>query len=449
MNVRFGYRVLFICLCLKAVSWASFVPLVHALAIRKGNVVRIIGAKGDWQLNVNGEVFRIKGAGVGRAVGRDGVDYLKMARDMGANTVRTWGESQGDRHYLDTAHHYGLKVDAGIWLDPVLENSAHSYQDKRYLNKVGRKILRYIRTYKNHPAVILWNIGNEAVFFTKDENERVAIVKFLESVIQEVHKLDPDHPVIYTSSATNDIAYLKKYVPSLDIVGINAYGGIDYIHEQVAAMFDIPYLFTEFGSMGEWDRGKDPNGVSIELNDDSKMSYYKQFAHAIRNLHGHCLGGFVFYLGDTTQVSLSWWNINHGSFKKYPYLVMEDFYKEREFRRAPFVVKDVALSRSTLSPGEFFDVAVDLKNMSGVTAAVEYSYLASTASEAVLMEYPNTSIPVQVQGTGPKVRIKAPSEPGTYRIYAVASSGDYASILNKSIKVIQTLSGSVGDDIGK
>lgn len=413
-----------------------FVSLGETAAVRKGNVVKVIGTKGNWQLTINGEAFRIKGVGVGRAVGRDGVDYLKMARDMGANTVRTWGISQGDRHYLDTAHRYGLKVDAGIWLDPVLDKSAHSYLDKNYLNKVRQEILRYIRAYKNHPAVILWNIGNEVVFFTKDENERVAFCQFLESIIQEVHKIDPDHPVIYTSSATNDIAYLKKYVPSLDIVGINTYGGIEFIHQEVTAMFDIPYLVTEFGSLGEWDRGKDANGVSLELNDDSKMSYYKQFAHTIRNYYGHSLGGFAFFLGDTTQVSLSWWNINHGSFKKYPYLVMEDFYKEREFRRAPFVVKELTLSRSTLKPREDFEVSVELKNVLDPAGTVEYSYLASTASEAVLMEYPNTRIPVEVEGIGPKVRIKAPAEPGTYRIYAVASSGDYASTLNKSIKVI-------------
>lgn len=411
------------------------VQQAQAAAVRKGNVVKVIGTKGNWQLTVNGEVFRIKGVGVGRAVGRDGVDYLKMARDMGANTVRTWGVNQGDRHYLDTAHQYGLRVDAGIWLDPVLENSKHSYQDKRYLNKTRREILRYIRTYKNHPAVILWNIGNEVISFTKNENERAAFSQFLESLIAQVKKIDPDHPVVYTSSAASDIAYLKKYVPSLDIVGINAYGGIEYIHEQVTVMFDIPYLVTEFGSLGEWDRGKDQNGVSLELNDDSKMSYYKQFAHTIRNYYGHCLGGFVFFLGDTTQVSLSWWNINHGSLKKYPYLAMEDFYKEREFRRAPFIVKEVALSRSVLNPREEFEVNVELKNVLGPAGAVEYSYLASTASEAVLMEYPNTRVPVEVQGNGPKVTIKAPAQPGKYRIYAVASSGDYTSILNKSIAV--------------
>jgi hypothetical protein len=407
----------------------------EAAEVKTGNIVKVTGIKGQWQLSVNGEVFPIKGVGVGRAAGRDGTDFLFMAKDMGANTVRTWGVNQGDRRYLDTAEKYGLKVDAGIWLNPVTDYSKHSYLDKRFLNKTRQDILRYIRKYKNHPAVLLWNIGNEVVFFTKSEQERVAFCQFLESVIQDVHKLDPNHPVIYTSSAMNDVAYLKNYVPSLDIVGINTYGGIEKIHQDLTAMFDIPYLITEFGSLGEWDRDKDNHGVSFELNDDSKMSYYKQLAYKIKGYSGYCLGGFVFLLGDTTQVSLTWWNINQGHLKKYPYLVMEDFYKNKEFRRAPFIVKDIHLSRNNLKPLEEFDVTVDVKNVVDKEQAIEYSYLASTVSEAVLIEYPNKRIPIGIQGQGSHVRIKAPRQPGTYRIYAVASNGEFASTFNRSIKV--------------
>ena len=79
---------------------------------------------------------------------------------------------------------------------------------------------------------------------------------------------------------------------------------------------------------------------------------------------------------------------------------------------------------------------MELKNVQDSKAPVEYSYSASTTSDdAVQLEYPNKRIPVEVIGKGPAVKIKAPSAPGTYRIYAVASTGDYASTFNKSIKV--------------
>jgi hypothetical protein len=166
------------------------------------------------------------------------------------------------------------------------------------------------------------------------------------------------------------------------------------------------------------------------------MSYYKQLAHKIKGYYGNCLGGFVFLLGDTTQVSLTWWNVNYGGLKKYPYLAMEDFYKEREFRKAPFIVKDMRLSKSNLKPREEFEISVELKNVLDPKGPVEYSYTASTSSEGgVQLEYPNKRIPLEVEGNGPTVKIKAPAIPGTYRVYAVASVGDYASTFNKSIKV--------------
>lgn len=409
-----------------------------AASEQKGNVVKVIGSKGKWELTVNGGIFKIKGAGVGRAVGKDGADHLKMAKDMGANTVRTWGVNQGTRKYLDTAQKYGLMVDAGIWLNAIPEHSKSkdSYLDERYLSRIRKEILKYVRTYKDHPAILFWNIGNEVIFFTKSEEERVAFSKFLESVIQEVHTIDPNHPILYTAAGLNDVAYLKTYVPSLDIVGINTYGGLEKIHQDLTAMFDVPYLVTEFGSLGEWDRSKDAHGVSFELGDDSKVNYYKQLARQIKGYYGSCLGGYVFLLGDTTQVSLTWWNINYGRFKKYPYWVMEDFYKEREFRKPPFVVKDMHLSKSNLKPREEFEASMELKNVQDPNAAVEYSYTASTSTEGFIqLEYPNKRIPLEVKGEGPSVKLKAPAQPGTYRVYAVASSGDYASTMNRSIKV--------------
>lgn len=432
------YTPLVCCLSIILITTLFLPKICNAASVQKGNVVKVTGTKGKWELTVNGEVFRIKGVGVGRATGQGGADHLKMAKDMGANTVRTWGVNQGTRKYLDTAHKYGLMVDAGIWLNAIPEGSTskESYLDPKFLAKTRKEILAYIRKYKDHPAILMWNIGNEVIFFTKSEEERVAFSKFLESVIQDVRAIDPNHPILYTAAGLNDVAYLEKYVPSLDIIGINTYGGIEKIHQELTAKFNIPYLMTEFGSLGDWDRNKDPRGVSFELSDDSKMSYYRQLARQIKSYYGSCLGGFVFLLGDTTQVSLTWWNINEGSFKKYPFWVMEDFYKEREFRKVPFVVKDMRLSKSNLKPREEFEVSVELKNVQDPKAPVEYTYAASgTLEGAIQLEYPNKRIALKVEGQGPSVKIQAPSKPGIYRVYVIASTGDYASTYNKSIKV--------------
>ena len=94
-----------------------------------------------------------------------------------------------------------------------------------------KQALDYVQRFKNHPAVIMWNLGNEVLFFTLEEEERIAFCRFLENVIQKVKAIDKDHPVLYTAFSGKMFPYLKKYVPSLDLVGINTYGGVDYIHD--------------------------------------------------------------------------------------------------------------------------------------------------------------------------------------------------------------------------
>ncbi len=80
----------------------------------RGNMVEISGSKGQWELVVNGKPFRLKGAGVSRISGKfEKADFLKLAKELGANTVRTWGIDQGTLEYLNKAQEYGLYVNAG------------------------------------------------------------------------------------------------------------------------------------------------------------------------------------------------------------------------------------------------------------------------------------------------------------------------------------------------
>src|SRR3989338_2319523 len=160
------------------------------------------------------------------------VDYLKLAKDMGANVVRTWGIDQGNAQYLKKANQYGLYVNAGIWLNPVYADGRCSYiMDVEYKKEVRRQTLEYVKRNMNDPAVLFWNVGNETIYWTNKEEERVFFCLFLERLIQEVHALDPHHPVIYTSSYATAVPYIKKYVPSLNILGINAYGGFESLHQ--------------------------------------------------------------------------------------------------------------------------------------------------------------------------------------------------------------------------
>lgn len=405
--------------------------------VYKGNIVEIHGAKGQWGLIVNDQPFLLKGVGVGYFSGKQvSADYLKLAKDLGANTVRTWGSNHGTEKYLNKAQEYGLYVNAGIWLNPVYDNGKGSYQtDEKYKDALAEEILAYIYKNRNHPSVLFWNIGNETIYWTKSEEERIAFAEFLEYIIQEVHRMDPHHPVIYTTAYTTAVPYIKKYVPSLDILGVNIYGGFDKMHREVVEELDIPYIVTEYGTLGAWDSTKDMNGVSVESNDEVKASYYKKYAYKIKDFYGHCLGGFSFYLGDTTQNSSTWWNLTHGPYLKYSYLVIQEIYTGKKMVRKPPIIKDVAFSkRKDLSIGEEFFVEVKMRSEN---EQLTYEYFATTASEVIyLEEYPNYRVPIAVKKEGATAWLRTPNESGVYRIYAVVKDGSgFASVFNKSISV--------------
>ncbi len=399
--------------------------------------VYVKGEKGSWFLEVDGEPFYVKGAGCGLSHGRKSQDYLKLARDMGANSVRTWGIDQGTGEYLSLANDYGLKVAAGIWLNYVDEQGRFSYLfNEEYKRSKREEVLGYVKKYRDHPAVLMWVAGNEAIFFTKREVERIALCNFLESLIREIHKIDPYHPVAYASAGIADLPYLAKYVPSLDIVGINEYGSIRTAHGTWDYLkFDKPYIFTEYGHYLSIDRPKDTNGKAIELFDHQKARRYKEFTEQVRSFKGYNLGGFVFHLGETTQESMTWWNLNEGNLKRAAYWTIYEFYTGTNAPYAPPRVKNFSLSKiKDVKPSELIDVRVELDKQE--IDGLIFEYLLSSSKENILEYYVNEYIPVEVFGSGPAVKIKAPSKKGIYRVYCFIKDADgNVTSASKSISV--------------
>jgi len=402
-----------------------------------GNKVAIAGTKGQWKIMLNGEPFELKGVGVSQNFGSDGqINYLKLAKEMGSNCVRTWGIDQGNTRYLNEALKHRLLVDAGIWTEWVNEKKTCSYvKNDICKNKLRQKALKYIQKNKDHPSILFWNIGNETFAFTKDETERIAFAKFLEKLIQDVKKIDPYHPIIYTSAYTTALKYIKQYVPSLDIFGVNIYGGFEHMHQQVSSTLDIPYIITEYGPLGPWDRKKDVNGRPSEATDRSKTHNYKMLFRSITQHKGYCLGGFIFLLGDTTQNSSTWWNLTYRQYTKLPYLAVQSLFTEQPVtQKIPHVNYLTVSKRKDLNPNELFTVEVHLDSNS--PSDLQYHYFASTDIDHLLEEYPNTEFSLEIEGTGSIVKIKAPSDPGVYRIYAVVTdSNKNASTLSKSISI--------------
>lgn len=416
------------------ISWFLVCSLI---ASAQASEVVVAETRQGWTLKVDGEPFYIQGAGCGLRRGSRGEDYLGMAKALGANCVRTWGTDQGDAAYLDAAWKYGLRVDAGIWIDSADPAYGVSYLEKNeHIEKRRNEALAYVKRFKDHPAILLWNVGNEAFFFTKSEEERIALGRFLENLIQQIHLLDPHHPVVYSSSDSLELPYLKKYVPSLDIVGANVYGSVRSLHSHWEALgFDKPYLITEFGPPLPSYSAKDANGRPAELEDYQKAIVYKSLWEQIVEHKDDNLGGFVFHLGETTQETMTWWNINEKTGPRQSFWAIYRAYTGKTPPSSAPKMRKLSLSQVThLKPGQTIRVQVFLKE--AAPNDYIYEYRVSTAKEGILKYYVNETLDTQIIGSGPEVQLRVPDKEGMYRVYCfVKDKAGNVSSLNRTIQV--------------
>lgn len=109
------------------------------------------------------DTFTIKGAGSER--------HIETAAAHGANTIRTWAVrgDGGSLKMLDKAHRLGLKVILGVWMPPLPADTEkprkgikikYNYAKRRDSNV--QKMQRLLDLYDDHPALLIWGLGNHA-----------------------------------------------------------------------------------------------------------------------------------------------------------------------------------------------------------------------------------------------------------------------------------------------
>ena len=245
--------------------------------------------KNNYKLYRNGLPYYIKGAG--------GFSYYDKLKQCGGNSVRLW-TTDGAKEYLDKAQQLGLTVNLGIYMKP--ERHGFNYDDQEAVQKQFEEIKKQILVFKDHPALLIWGIGNELDLFAK----KFSVWNAVNDVAKFIHEVDPNHPVTTTLAGADKehIPQLIKRCPELDILSINAYKDLPYVKSKISKYgWKGPYIIGEWGATGYWESDTVPWGAFIEETSSQKAKVCEERYKSIVTDSNRCLGSYVYYWGNKQE----------------------------------------------------------------------------------------------------------------------------------------------------
>ncbi len=260
--------------------------------------VEVRKENGSWQLYRGGEPYYIKGVG--------GQKYLDRAVAYGANSVRTWGVDEAAQ-VLDEAHQKGLTVLFGLWVG--CERQGFNYDDGKAVKAQLESFTEVVAKFKDHPALLMWGIGNETDLFYSD----FKVWNAINDIAKMIHETDPHHPTMTVTAGLDvaEVQLIMQRAPHIDIYGINTYAALIGIDKEMRSYgWDKPYIITEWGPNGHWEVAKTSWGVPLEQTSSEKAaSYLERYQKGIARDKDMCIGSYVFLWGHKQETTPTWYGV--------------------------------------------------------------------------------------------------------------------------------------------
>ncbi|MBS1231563.1 MAG: hypothetical protein H6R35_401 [Bacteroidetes bacterium] len=284
----------------KCTHLAAFLILIAITLVpvtAQKSTVSITRDNNAWQLNVNNKPFFIKGV--------VGNNYFEKVKEYGGNSIRTgWRQEQ-----LEKAHQ--LSLYALVNLPAGAERDGMDYNDTVAVRKQKERILSIVNQTKDHPAVLMWAIGNELDYIPPLKPFNPKLWDAINDAAKAIHLTDPDHPVmtVIGTSLIHKVADIVKKCPDLDLLGINSYGDIYTLQDTLRKYgWTKPFVIAEWGPDGYWEVRKTPWGAPYEQTGlEKKDCYENKYLKAIMSAGVQCLGSYVFYWSGFKQETTHTW----------------------------------------------------------------------------------------------------------------------------------------------
>lgn len=164
---------------------------------------------------------------------------IALMKEAGINTIRIYSP-------LDNKDFFDKMIKAGI---RVIVGFSNFDDTKQYADIKNDTYLKYIEKYKDHPAILLWELGNEYNYHPEwFNNDMKNWYKILNDAAAEVKKIDANHPVAtaHGEVPTKEVLNLCK---NIDVWGMNVYrwDNPSSAAAEFADLSKLPCYFSEAG----------------------------------------------------------------------------------------------------------------------------------------------------------------------------------------------------------
>ena len=267
--------------------------------------IKVEVARNDagWHLLRDGKPYVVRGAGMG-------IDDIERFASNGGNSIRNWttrADYQDTRALLDAAARHGVTVALGLPMKA--ERHGFDYDDEAAVREQFEAMRREVLAYKDHPALLVWLIGNEL----NHSYTNPKVYDAVNDVARMIHEVDPNHPASTTVAGFYpDVnAMIAERAPDLDFVSFQLYGSLFGLRDRLKASgFDRPFMVTEWGAIGYWEVERTAWGAPVEMTCTKKAeTFLRGYREVLKKLDGQLLGSYVFLWGQKQERTPSWFGM--------------------------------------------------------------------------------------------------------------------------------------------
>lgn len=220
---------------------------------------------------------------------------LELMLEAGINTIRVYSPivEEAVLNKIDSA---GLKVIIGF-----------GYNQGGNFDILSGSFIDYVKKYKNHNAILLWELGNEYNYHPEwFEGDIKNWYNAMDNAAQLIHKEDPNHPVTTAHGDLPD-SLAMSLSSNIDVWGMNVYrwDNPSTIFSEWEKISDKPMYLSEAGGDSYMTIAK--SGYEQGINEKAQADANSKILESVFKHKEICAGVAMFSFTD------GWWKAGNNN----------------------------------------------------------------------------------------------------------------------------------------